>query len=146
MAKKQKISQKKFPWMWVALGGVVLVAMAGALLLWQAPPSAAPPAEISVDEAYQKYQAGTYFLDVRTLEEWNEVRVPNVTLIPLDDLESRLNEIPQGQEIVVICRSGNRSKPGRDILLDNGFTQVSSMQGGIKEWKAAGYPVEEGAP
>ena len=85
-------------------------------------------------------------VDVRTLEEWNEVRVPNVTLIPLDDLESRLNEIPQGREIVVMCRSGNRSKPGRDILLDNGFTQVSSMQGGIKEWKAAGYPVEEGAP
>ncbi len=146
MARKQKKSQKKFPWMWIALGGVVLVAMVGALLLWQAPPTGAPPAEISVDEAYQKYQAGTYFVDVRTLEEWNEVRVPNVTLIPLDDLESRLNEIPQGREIVVMCRSGNRSKPGRDILLDNGFTQVSSMQGGIKEWKAAGYPVEEGAP
>jgi len=146
MAKKQKKSPKKFPWIWVALGGVVLVALVGALLLGQAPPTAALSAEISIDEAYQKFQAGTYFLDVRTLEEWNEVRVPNATLIPLEDLESRLNEIPQGQEIVVMCRSGNRSKPGRDILLENGFTQVSSMQGGIKAWKAAGYPIEEGAP
>ena len=146
MAKKQKKSQKKFPWIWVVLGGVVLMVIVGGVLLRQAQPTAALTAEISVDEAYQKYQAGTYLLDIRTLEEWNEVRVPDVTLIPLDELESRLNEIPQGQEIVVICRSGNRSKTGRDVLLENGFTQVSSMQGGIKEWKAAGYPIEEGAP
>ena len=146
MAKKQKKSQKKFPWLWAGLGGVVLMVIVGGLLLRQAQPTAALPAEISVDEAYQKYQAGTYLLDIRTLEEWNEVRVPDVTIIPLDELENRLNEIPQGQEIVVICRSGNRSKTGRNILLDNGFTQVSSMQGGIKAWKAAGYPVEEGAP
>jgi len=43
-----------------------------------------------------------------------------------------------------VCRSGNRSKQGRDILLDAGFTQVTSMAGGLNEWKAAGYPTITG--
>ena len=42
--------------------------------------------EISVDQAYEKYQAGTFLLDVRTQEEWDEYHAPNTTLIPLDEL------------------------------------------------------------
>ena len=97
--------------------------------------------EISVDQAYEKYQAGTFLLDVRTQEEWDEYHAPNTTLIPLDELPSRLSELPKDQEIVVICRSGNRSQQGRDILLDAGFN-ASSMAGGLKEWYASGYPTE----
>ena len=103
---------------------------------------AALPAEVSVDEAYQKYQEGVFLLDVRTQEEWDEFHAPNATLIPLDELESRLNELPQNEEIVVVCRSGNRSQVGRDILLNNGFEQATSMSGGLKAWRAAGYPIE----
>jgi rhodanese-related sulfurtransferase len=103
---------------------------------------AALPAEVSVDEAYQKYQEGVLLLDVRTQEEWDEFHAPNATLIPLDELESRLNELPQNEEIVVVCRSGNRSQVGRDILLNNGFEQATSMSGGLKAWRAAGYPIE----
>ena len=97
--------------------------------------------EISVDQAYEKYQAGTFLLDVRTQEEWDEYHAPNTTLIPLDELPSRLSELPKDQEIVVICRSGNRSQQGRDILLDAGFN-ATSMAGGLKEWYASGYPTE----
>jgi len=97
--------------------------------------------EISVDEAYQKYQAGTFVLDVRTPEEWDEYHAPNTTLIPLDELSARLNELPKDQEIVVVCRSGNRSQQGRDILLNAGFN-ATSMVGGLKEWYAKGYPTE----
>lgn len=100
------------------------------------------PAEISVSEAYTRYQNGAYVLDVRTPEEWNEFHAPNTTLIPLDQLPARLNELPRDKEIVVVCRSGNRSQQGRDILLEAGFTQVTSMQGGLNEWRASGYPVE----
>jgi rhodanese-related sulfurtransferase len=123
-----------------------LLVVAGALVLWLNNPAPVSAAEISIAEAYEKYQAGIFLVDVRTVEEWNEVRVPGVPLIPLDELEERLDEIPKGEEIVVICRSGNRSKQGAAILTEAGFTQVVSMQGGIKEWKAAGYPVEEGEP
>lgn len=97
---------------------------------------------ISVGEAYNLYQNGALVLDVRTQEEWDEYHAPNTTLIPLDQLPSRLNEIPHDRQIVVVCRSGNRSQKGRDILLNAGFKQVTSMNGGLTEWRANNYPIE----
>ena len=49
-------------------------------------PSSALPAEISVSEAYNKYQNSAFVLDVRTQEEWDDFHAPNTTLIPLDQL------------------------------------------------------------
>lgn len=100
--------------------------------------------EISVDQAHELYQAGSFVLDVRTQEEWDEYHAPNTTLIPLDQLPNRLSELPKDREIVVVCRSGNRSQQGRDILLAAGFN-ATSMAGGLSEWYAKGYPIE-GAP
>ena len=100
--------------------------------------------DISVDKAYEMYKGGTFLLDVRTQEEWDEYHVPNATLIPLDQLPNRLSEVPKDKEIVVICRSGNRSQEGRDILLSAGYT-ATSVTGGVKEWYAKGYDIE-GAP
>jgi rhodanese-related sulfurtransferase len=100
--------------------------------------------DVSADKAYQMYQGGTFVVDVRTQEEWDEYHVPNTTLIPLDQLPNRLSELPKDKEIVVICRSGNRSQEGRDILLSAGYN-ATSMTGGVKEWYAKGYPIE-GAP
>ena len=100
--------------------------------------------EVSVDDAYQMYQSGAFVLDVRTQEEWDEYHAPNTTLIPLDQLQARLSEVPKGKEILVVCRSGNRSQQGRDILLSAGYN-AASMTGGLKEWYAKGYPIE-GAP
>ncbi len=119
----------------------VLIALAGNQ---GSAPAASLPPEINVDQAYQKYQEGVFFLDVRTVEEWNEYHIPNTTLIPLDELPNRLDEVPRDREIVVVCRSGNRSQVGRDILLNAGFTQVTSMAGGVKTWRSAGYPVTGG--
>ena len=102
------------------------------------------PMTISVEKAYELYQNNTFFLDVRTQEEWNESHAPNSTLIPLDQLANRLTELPDDQLIVVVCRSGNRSQQGRDILLDAGFTQITSMAGGLTAWVASGYPTISG--
>ena len=101
------------------------------------------PASVSVDEAHQMYQDGTFVLDVRTPDEWNEFHAPNTTLIPLDELASRVNELPKDQPIVVVCRSGNRSQAGRDILLQAGFN-ATSMNGGLNAWRESGYPVVSG--
>jgi rhodanese-related sulfurtransferase len=100
------------------------------------------PRDVSVGDAYNLYQNGAFVLDVRTQEEWNEFHAPNTTLIPLDQLSARLNEVPRDRQVVVVCRSGNRSQQGRDILLNAGFEQVTSMTGGLNEWRASGYPVE----
>jgi rhodanese-related sulfurtransferase len=102
------------------------------------------PVEVSVDSAFQMYQSGAFVLDVRTQAEWDEYHAPNATLIPLDQLQARLSEVPKDREILVVCRSGNRSQQGRDILLAAGYN-ATSMTGGLKEWYAKGYPIE-GAP
>ena len=102
------------------------------------------PAEISVAQAAAKRDAGAFILDVRQPDEWNETHIPGATLIPLDKLEARVNEVPKDKEVVVVCRSGNRSKPGRDALKAAGFTQVTSVTGGLKDWKAAGLPTVTG--
>ena len=106
------------------------------------PIAGALPATVNVSEAYEMYHNGAFVLDVRTVEEWNEFHAPNTTLIPLDQLASRLDEIPRDRQILVVCRSGNRSQQGRDILLNAGFTQVTSMAGGLNEWRESGFPID----
>jgi rhodanese-related sulfurtransferase len=100
------------------------------------------PRNVNVDEAYQLVEEGAFLLDVRTREEWNDFHAPQATLIPLDELESRANEVPSDQDVVVICRSGNRSQTGRDILLAAGHPSVTSVDGGMNAWQSAGYPTE----
>ena len=135
--------QKQNQTLLIGLVAVVLVVLAGAIFFSnRAGDSVAGtlPREISVEEAYTKWQDGTFVLDVRTPEEWVAGHVPDATLIPLDELSARLSELPKDQEIVVICRSGNRSAQARDILLENGFEQVTSVGGGFNNWTANGYP------
>ncbi len=102
------------------------------------------PDEISVADTASKRDAGAFILDVRTPEEWKEFHISGATLIPLDQLETRLNEVPKDKEVVVVCRSGNRSKVGRDALKASGYMQVTSMSGGLNAWKAAGLPTVAG--
>jgi len=142
MTKSKPKKQQK--WLWISVIGILLIALVGISLATQS--SSSLPREISIGEAFQKYEEGTFVLDVRTQEEWDEYHAPNTTLIPLDQLPNRINEIPQDQEIVVICRSGNRSQVGRDILLEAGIENITSAAGGLKAWSAAGYPIEGTRP
>ena len=100
------------------------------------------PKEITVSEAFSKYQNGAFVLDVRTQEEWNQFHIPNSTLIPLDQLASRLGELPNDREIVVVCRASDCSQQGRDVLLNAGINRVSSMNSGLNDWRASGYPTQ----
>ena len=130
------------------LWGLVAILVIGASAVWLISRNTAGassyPSEISAEEAVAKRDSGSFILDVREPDEWNQFHVPNSTLIPLGELAARLDELPKDQEIVVVCRSGNRSAKGRDILLSAGFTQVTSMAGGLTQWKAAGYPTVSG--
>jgi rhodanese-related sulfurtransferase len=82
-------------------------------------------------------------LDVRTQQEWDEDgHSPDATLIPLDQLQSRLGELDADEPIMVICRSGNRSAAAVDFLRQNGFSNVADVEGGMRNWAAAGLDVE----
>lgn len=140
----QKQTKSTPVWAWVAIAAVVILVIVGAVWISQPQSTSTTPTEITVAEAATKWESGTFLLDVREPDEWAEFHVAGTTLIPLSELPNRLSELPKDKEIVVICRSGNRSKQGRDILVDAGFSQVSSMAGGLKEWVAAGYPTVTG--
>lgn len=125
------------------VGGLILIAVIFGVVTQNTKDTvSALPLEISVQEAYQNFEDDVFILDVRTLEEWNDGHVPGATLIPLNELEARLSELPQNEDIVIICRSGNRSAAARDILLSAGFDSVTSVAGGFNEWMANGYPFE----
>lgn len=81
-------------------------------------------------------------IDVREQWEYDEGHIPNVTHIPMDDIPNRLSEIPTDKEVVVTCRSGNRSGQVADFLRQQGYTNIHNMSGGILDWQAAGLPVE----
>ena len=119
---------------------VFLIAQAGA-----GDKTASLAAEVNADTAYQMTQDGVFMLDVREQEEWDEYHAPMATLIPLGELQARLSEVPKDKEILVVCRSGNRSQEGRDILLAAGYN-ATSMAGGMKDWYAKGYPIEGTPP
>ena len=131
--------------LWVGLG-IVLVVIVGALMFRPGNTAIADnlPREISISEASTMRDSGAFILDVREPDEWDAGHIPGATLIPLGELASRVNEVPKDQEVVVVCRSGNRSQQGRDILLSAGFTQVTSMAGGLNQWTAAGLETVSG--
>jgi rhodanese-related sulfurtransferase len=135
---------------WLIVAAVATVAVIAAIAFLPrggptgTPAAASQPKEISVAQAKEKYDSGAFLLDVRQPEEWNEYHVPGSTLIPLGELKNRVGELPKDKEIVVVCRSGNRSQEGRDILLSAGFDQATSMAGGVLDWRAAGYPTVSG--
>lgn len=142
---KKKATLKNSSIWWIAIFLVIVVAAVFfASNLSPAATGSALAQEISVTEAHDLYQEGAFMLDVRQPEEYEAGHIPGVTLIPLGELPTRLNELPKDQDIVVVCRSGNRSATGRDILLDAGFSNVTSMAGGMNNWAQMGYEIEVG--
>jgi rhodanese-related sulfurtransferase len=97
--------------------------------------------EVTIDDLADAISHGAYVLDVREQEEYDEVHVPGVVLIPLGQLEDRINEVEDGSRVFVICRSGARSLKGADILEANGIDAVS-VAGGTLGWVASGRPTE----
>ena len=130
-------------WPWIGFGIAVLALIIITIILW---PKNSQVREISVAEAYQKVQQGVFVLDVRTPEEWDQMHIANTTLVPLEELSNNFDQLPKNQEILVVCRSGRRSKDAVAILKQAGFTNLSSMSGGLSQWQAAGYPLEGATP
>ncbi len=126
-------------WLWIGIGFLVVVAVAVLVIK----PQQGLATQITVAQAYEKYQAGAFFLDVRTPEEYDQGHIAKSVLIPLEDLQTRLSEIPRDQDVIIVCRSGPRSKEGAAILQQAGYTRVTWMTGGLQAWAAARYPMEQ---
>ncbi|WP_143588020.1 rhodanese-like domain-containing protein [Tersicoccus phoenicis] len=78
-------------------------------------------------------------VDVRSQEEHATAHVPGSLNIPLDELPSRLADLPGGT-LYLMCGSGKRSSQAARILTDRGY-QTVNVAGGITEWYRNGHPV-----
>lgn len=89
--------------------------------------------------AHRLVEEGALLLDVRTPAEYQEHHLPNSVLIPHDEIGRRLDEVLQAQggdkskPIVVFCRRGGRAQTAKNVLLANGFTQITNL-GSIDAW------------
>jgi len=101
------------------------------------------PDGIDVKQAQILNQQGALLLDVREPAEYSAVHAPNAKLIPLGQINSRLNELDSYKDkpIVVICRSGRRSAQAVSMLQNAGYTRVSNVKGGILAWESSGLEV-----
>lgn len=93
--------------------------------------------EITVKELKEKRDRREPFLllDVREHFEYHISNL-NGTLIPLDELPDKLDEIDdrKDDEVIVMCRTGNRSATAQKLLLKRGFKNVKNLKGGINQW------------
>jgi sulfur-carrier protein adenylyltransferase/sulfurtransferase len=73
-------------------------------------------------------------IDVREPHEWEIGRIEGSQLIPLGDLPARMSELDSAQEIVLICKSGNRSMKALNLLKGAGFAKLKNLKGGVNGW------------
>lgn len=73
-------------------------------------------------------------LDVREPHELALASIDGVLHIPMAQVPARLAELDRDKPIVVMCRTGGRSRKVAEYLAANGFEQVFNLQGGIDAW------------
>jgi len=73
-------------------------------------------------------------IDVREPHEFQICRIPGSTLIPLGEVAKRMHELDSAGEIVVHCRSGQRSARAVEFLMKAGFRKIYNLKGGILAW------------
>ena len=73
-------------------------------------------------------------IDVRTDNEWNNGYIENAKHIPVSELKKRLNEIQafKDQPVFTYCAAGKRAERAKNLLIKNGFTNVTNL-GGIQD-------------
>ncbi len=86
---------------------------------------------------------GVFLLDVRSPQEYEEVRIPGEKLIPLGALRGRLEEVPRDGRVVAFCKSSLRAYEAALILQHAGYEDVWVLDGGMAAWP---YAKETGKP
>ena len=101
-----------------------------------------PPVAIEVTPiaAEDLVTAGSAVIDVREPDEWSAGHAPTARLIPLGQVESRLEELRAEDASLIVCRSGGRSNAVTQMLNARGINAVN-LAGGMQAWEQAGLPV-----
>jgi rhodanese-related sulfurtransferase len=99
--------------------------------------------EIDVEELAARLDAGALLVDVRQPDEYEAGHVPTARLVPLDVVSDRLDAFTSDGEVLVICRSGARSRAACEFLVEEGVAAVN-VAGGTLAWLASGRDVVGG--
>lgn len=83
-------------------------------------------------------------VDVRTPEEYKTGHLEDSILLPLVTINTKAGEIlpDKNRKLFVYCRTGHRSAQAVETLMQMGYTDVHSMDGGITSWQNSGYPLK----
>jgi rhodanese-related sulfurtransferase len=100
--------------------------------------------EITPEQARPAIEAAySQFIDVRTAEEYASGHAYRARNIPLDELMNNLDKLERNEPVYLICKSGRRSKQAAEMLVNAGFPQAISVEGGTDAWREAGLPMAE---
>jgi len=97
----------------------------------------APYRDIQPAEALALYEKtpGLFVLDVRTPAEFASGHIPDAHLVPVDELEDRLRELPaRDTPMLVHCAAGGRSTAACQTLGQHGWTRLLNLVGGMHTW------------
>lgn len=101
--------------------------------------------ELSSSQTWELLQSDEppYLLDVRTLGEFYRGYIEGADLLPLQEMQLRLNELEKHKNhpMIIYCATGNRSTTASKILLDLGFKNIMNVRYGIVGWARDGYPI-----
>lgn len=99
--------------------------------------------EIDASELAQWVNDDTHELrviDVRQTQEIATGTVPRAEHLPLHTLPAKVHELPRGEKLVIVCRSGARSAQACMFLQQQGFSNVYNLRGGMMGWMQSGFP------
>jgi adenylyltransferase/sulfurtransferase len=94
-----------------------------------------PMNEMEVTPAQLAAMKDVVLIDVREPIEWNQGHLEGATLIPLRQLSSSLDSIPRDRDVVLYCRSGQRSAHALEMLRGAGYHRAKHLKGGILAWQ-----------
>ena len=94
-------------------------------------------------QALRDQEPAPFLLDVRSPLEFEGERIEGARLIPLDQLEARLDEIPGWVKVVAVCRTGVRATIAAEVLASAG-RPARVLEGGMNAWRRARLPMREG--
>ncbi|ABB33336.1 Rhodanese domain protein [Geobacter metallireducens RCH3] len=120
----------------IAIFPMIVLALAVTVL-------AAGYRDIKASEAKSLLAANkkVFLLDVRTPEEFGQGRLQGAVLIPINEVERRIGEIPRNRPVVVYCAVGSRSGLVAGFLSRKGYREVYNMADGIVGWYRNGLPI-----
>ena len=93
-------------------------------------------------DLYINFKEPHTLVDVRSEGEWRGGRASNAIHIPLNELGQRMNRIPKGKPVVLLCASGMRSSMAATMLAKAGYASVYNFSGGMGSWYAANLPTK----